>query len=49
MVQWLGLCALTAEGMDSIPGRELRSHKLQSVTEKKKKRNCFKRRGEGEL
>ena len=41
MVQWLGLCALTAEGVDSIPGRELRSHKLQSVTEKKKKKKLF--------
>ena len=41
MVQWLGLRALTAEGVDSIPGRELRSHKLQSVTEKKKKKKLF--------
>ena len=25
-VQWLGLCAFTAEGAGSIPGWELRSH-----------------------
>ena len=35
VVQWLGLHALTADGPGSIPGRELKSHKLRSVAKKK--------------
>ena len=34
--QWLGLCTFTAKGRGSIPGLELRSHKLCAVAKKKK-------------
>ena len=30
MVQWLRLCAASAEGVDSIPGLRTRSHMLCS-------------------
>ena len=36
-VQWLGLCALAAEGLGSIPGQELRSHKPSSQKKQNKK------------
>ena len=36
-VQWLGLCALTAESPGSIPGQELRSHKLCGTAKKAQK------------
>ena len=38
-VQWLGRHTFTAKGLRSILGRELRSHKLQGVTKKKKINN----------
>ena len=38
VVQWLGLCTLTAEGLYLIPGWELRSHKLSSRAKREKKR-----------
>ena len=40
VVQWLGLCAFTAERPGSIPDQELRSGKPCSTSQKKKK-NCF--------
>ena len=40
-VQWLGLQVLTAEGWGSIPGQELRSHKLQVSGQKKRKRKTY--------
>lgn len=33
----MGLCAFTAEGAGSIPGQELRFHKLERHSQKKKK------------
>ena len=39
VLQWLGLGALTAEGAVSIPGRELRPHKLHSSVDKRKKKS----------
>ena len=38
VVQWLGLCTLTAEGLYLIPGRELRSHKLSGRAKREKKK-----------
>ena len=35
-VQWLGLCAFTPEGPDSIPGQKLRVHKPCCMSKKKK-------------
>ena len=37
-VQWLGLHTFTAEGLGSIPGQELRSHRPCGMAEKKKSR-----------
>ena len=34
---WLGLCVLTAEGLDSIPGKGTRSHKLHQCFPKGKR------------
>ena len=34
-VQWLGLCASTAGGTGSIPGRELRSRMLRGTAKKR--------------
>ena len=32
--QWLGFCAFTAEGLGSIPGKELRTHEPWDVAKK---------------
>lgn len=37
VIQWLKLYTFTAKDLSSIPGLELRLHKLISVSEKKKK------------
>ena len=39
VVQWLGFCVFTAEGMGSIHGQELRSCKPHGMA-KKKKNSC---------
>ena len=38
MVQWLGLCAFTPEGMGSIPSLGTKTVKLCHAVQKKKKR-----------
>ena len=38
-VQWLGLCALTAEGPGSIPGRGTKIPQAVWCSQKKKKKN----------
>ena len=40
-VQWLGLCAFTAEGPVQSLVKELRSHKAFSMAQKKKKKKKF--------
>ena len=37
MAQWLGLCALPAEGLGSIPGQETKIPQAVPVRPKKKK------------
>ena len=42
-MQWLGLHVFTAKGVGSIPGQELRSHKLHGRAKKNKTRICLKK------
>ena len=37
MVQWLGLCAFTAEGLGSIPGRRTKIPQVEQQGQKKRK------------
>ena len=39
VVQWLGFCISTAQPVESIPGRELRSHMPCGMARKKKNNN----------
>ena len=39
VVQWLGLCTFTTEGLGSIPGLELGSQQVAQCGQKKKKKN----------
>ena len=38
VVQWLGLCAFTAKGLGSIPGRGTKIPKATRCSQKKKKK-----------
>ena len=45
MVQWLGLCAFTAEGMGSVPGQGTKIlQAMQLAAAKKKKKRKEKRK-----
>ena len=37
VVQWLGFCAFTTEGLGSIPGQETKYLQLQGIAKKKKR------------
>lgn len=47
-VLWLGLGTFTAEGLSSIPGQELRSHRLGCTAEKESQRNRERRQNKRE-
>ena len=38
MVQWLELCAFTAKGWDSVPGRRTKILQVKGFDQKKKKK-----------
>ena len=42
MVQWLGLSAFTAEGLGSMLGQGLRSHKPHGTAKKRKRKRNWK-------
>ena len=43
MVQWLGFCASTAEGMSSIPGQGTKIPQATQCSQKKKRKSNYDR------